>query len=548
MSSFWIGDACLFLVELLLKVAIISGICAGLARLIRRRHPSGAHLIWLVGLGAMVMVPALSAVVPWNPVLYLNLEKKPSIRKDVGAGQAIPVSLVDNTVQSVETARHPDSIEEFTVADQNLSVFRSPLIQALCAIWFIGFLAVLIRMVHGLYLLRAINTFGTQPLPCDWMEDAVDAAARRLGLRRSVRVRLSSTDAFPVPITWGVWKPVVVLPEDAGSWSESRLESTLLHELSHVRRCDFSTQIIAELVCAAYWFHPAVWFVSRSLRSDAELAADEAVVRSGLRPSEYASELLSIAAEIRGRRIPFAALGTHAMKNSKIETRLESILSPSAGRRGITTVQVLAGLLIAAAAVPVFASIHASTQGTEQATSGNERTQALSNLKQICLGTIMYAQDYDAMLPYVQQTASVMAITSPYIRNVKIFHSPTKGGKFLYNLNVGGVLTTDIPEPESTVLWLEKLPNPKEKNAVGFVDGHAKLIDEEQRPTILKSAAKKFKRNASSKPLPPNEGLGKNSPFLMHYNDAGYNPPTATATAQLVTPTASAPAGRGKGK
>ena len=152
------------------------------------------------------------------------------------------------------------------------------------------------------------------------------------------------------------------------------------------------------------------------------------------------------------------------------------------------------------------------------------------------------------MLPYVQQTASVMAITSPYIRNVKIFHSPTKGGKFLYNLNVGGVLTTDIPEPESTVLWLEKLPNPKEKNAVGFVDGHAKLIDEEQRPTILKSAAKKFKRNASSKPLPPNEGLGKNSPFLMHYNDAGYNPPTATAAAQLVTPTASAPAGRGKGK
>jgi hypothetical protein len=58
--------------------------------------------------------------------------------------------------------------------------------------------------------------------------------------------------------------------------------------------------------------------------------------------------------------------------------------------------------------------------------ASSQKTQTLSNFKQVALGTIMYASDYDDELPYVQNTATIQAVTYPYMKNLDVWISRPK--------------------------------------------------------------------------------------------------------------------------
>ena len=86
-------------------------------------------------------------------------------------------------------------------------------------------------------------------------------------------------------------------------------------------RFDSVSQFIAVIGCTLYWFNPAVWLCARAMRAEAEAAADDAVIRLGVKPSTYARELLRITAELGRRRQPYSSIGVPVMKQSKIESR-----------------------------------------------------------------------------------------------------------------------------------------------------------------------------------------------------------------------------------
>ena len=97
--------------------------------------------------------------------------------------------------------------------------------------------------------------------------------AARIGLRRPVRLVLSHRRE--IPMTWGVLRPVVLLPADAVGWSEERLAVALLHEFGHVRRRDCLTQLVARATCAVYWFNPLSWLALARVRVEQEQASDD---------------------------------------------------------------------------------------------------------------------------------------------------------------------------------------------------------------------------------------------------------------------------------
>jgi beta-lactamase regulating signal transducer with metallopeptidase domain len=69
---------------------------------------------------------------------------------------------------------------------------------------------------------------------------------------------------------------MVALPPDATQWPASDLRRALIHELEHVRRGDWATQVLASVVCVLYWFHPLVWLAVRRLRLAMEQACPAA--------------------------------------------------------------------------------------------------------------------------------------------------------------------------------------------------------------------------------------------------------------------------------
>jgi beta-lactamase regulating signal transducer with metallopeptidase domain len=174
-----------------------------------------------------------------------------------------------------------------------------------------------------------------------WLS-ALDDARAALGIRRAVR--LAESSEIGVPVTWGFWSPVVLVPAAATSeWMRERRRMALRHELAHVRTADWAFGIVARFVCALYWFHPGAWWVARSLRRESERAADDRVIASGVARSDYAELLISVSARDDVRQIG-AALAL--CERGSLRTRLAAILDT---RRSVQPLTRRWGLVAAAA-------------------------------------------------------------------------------------------------------------------------------------------------------------------------------------------------------
>jgi cell division protein FtsI/penicillin-binding protein 2 len=104
------------------------------------------------------------------------------------------------------------------------------------------------------------------------------------------------------------------------------------------------------VACAIHWFNPLVWIGAHRLRIEREIAADDAVLAAGVRPSHYAEELLAVATSAA---TPGAALAM--AERSSLEARVMSILASRLARaplaaRGTVAVVATGAALAAAAA------------------------------------------------------------------------------------------------------------------------------------------------------------------------------------------------------
>ena len=124
-------------------------------------------------------------------------------------------------------------------------------------------------------------------------EKLLEELLKRLSIRR--RVGLVSSRACSIPFTFRVFHPLIVLPWTSESWPEERVHAVLLHELSHIKRGDYLTKLLARTVCSLFWFVPFLWIAYSRLSREQETACDLSVLQRGMRPTEYAKHILDIA-------------------------------------------------------------------------------------------------------------------------------------------------------------------------------------------------------------------------------------------------------------
>lgn len=163
----------------------------------------------------------------------------------------------------------------------------SSVVAVLAAVYLLVAACVAFPTIRALVRLRRARSVASRPQA--ELHSLCDDARVTLGLSTSVDVRVS--DQVGIPVTWGVIRPVVLLPAAMLQWPRELLRAALIHEFSHVNKRDAFFVLVARLVCAVQWFNPGAWWVSARLRRDTELACDDRVLAAGVRRSDYA-ELL----------------------------------------------------------------------------------------------------------------------------------------------------------------------------------------------------------------------------------------------------------------
>ena len=161
-------------------------------------------------------------------------------------------------------------------------------------------------------------------------------------------VQLAASPEIAVPVTWGVWRPVILLPDAALDWPDDRLQAILRHELVHVAAHDSATRLAARVACAVFWFHPGVWWMARRFDADAEEASDDRVLLSGVRASDYAEWLGASMPAANDHLQPAMALVRRGNLRARLAvvTNTERDLGVPARRLALVAMSVTAAIIV----------------------------------------------------------------------------------------------------------------------------------------------------------------------------------------------------------
>jgi beta-lactamase regulating signal transducer with metallopeptidase domain/HEAT repeat protein len=370
------------LLALSLKGALILGMAAMTALILRRAAAASRHLLWSLALASLLMLPPLSVALPawqWSvfPDGFLSHESlsatatpgpaavmrepAPAARAEASPSYAVRANDASAASRAGQNARSFDALHTGTTAEADHgSPITSPSVAAFTessppyetrllsnrSLWgwiqwmMIGWLAGAALIVAHLFV--GVARIWQLARRAETVRDAewrmlVERLSRRIGLTQTVALRRSAR--VTMPMACGLWRSSILLPADADDWSRERREVVLLHELAHVKRRDCLTQLMAQVACAIYWFNPLVWMAARRLRIERERACDDQVLDAGAKASDYADHLLDIARSMGAA--PSALVAAVAIaRRSQLEGRLLAILDPRLRRNALNRATV----------------------------------------------------------------------------------------------------------------------------------------------------------------------------------------------------------------
>ncbi|MBL4573360.1 MAG: M56 family metallopeptidase [Gammaproteobacteria bacterium] len=282
-----------FGVDLLLKSSIVIGLTYVVATIFRHRlSNSSSHLLWINSMLCVAFLPLAMLVLSLFPAVFLD------------SGPITVISIQASSTGAVG------------LADRGWGSLLG-----------IGY-----TLVASLLLLRllfsgvALNRINAQAVFCT--EKSILLALRRscefLEISRTVQVKFSEDIASPM--SFGLFKPVVILPAVANDWAETTLADVMVHELSHIKRLDWPTMLFCHVLTSLLWINPLLWFASSRVDEDAEKACDAAVLRCGQDGVRYAEDLLRLAREsLENKQAPL--LAQLMFDESNLTMRIRNILS-----------------------------------------------------------------------------------------------------------------------------------------------------------------------------------------------------------------------------
>lgn len=255
-------------------------------------------------------------------------------------------SLFDNSAVAAakEFAATIEAFANYDISSSPLSptsAEASSLSSLLPLIWGAGLLICVLCFLIP-HLRCRVNYQAALPVSSDYVRDWLSAQ----NLRRAIDVRES--DTITAPLTYGLWKPVILLPKTTDWKNEPRLRHILVHEITHIQRFDILIKWLLTAAVCVHWFNPLVWVMFLLANRDMEISCDRRAIRA-LGEAErgaYARGLI----ELEENRSSMLPIYNHFAKNA-VEERIVVIMQT---RKHSLTGIVLA-VLLTLGATSVFA-------------------------------------------------------------------------------------------------------------------------------------------------------------------------------------------------
>ena len=282
--------------------------------------PRTQHCVWLAVLALAIVLP-LRGVSP-------NLSEN-------AAANCTDCSMTTPAVIANAPLPRAAIVTQVLVADPRVSqeFFSLPhptlRLSAAATDWLIGFYFAI--LLFGLYrILTAWHRARQLVNDADAasLSPRCSAILQQAGHSVGVRLpRLRSSAEVTSPVIVGVRQAVLLLPDDFETHSQNEVQAAFLHELAHVRRRDYLSNLLCQLAALPIAWHPVIYAVQQRIRRTREMICDDIAARAMQSEIGYAKCLLAMAGRTLGQRdMVNAALAIGLFGDNVLEERIMRLM------------------------------------------------------------------------------------------------------------------------------------------------------------------------------------------------------------------------------
>ncbi|MEM7512897.1 MAG: M56 family metallopeptidase, partial [Bacteroidota bacterium] len=299
-------------IEISVKSLFIAAIGCGLCWLLRKESAYIRH--WMISLTAVGLLLLPVAIVLGPSLPLIPEEALPEVLTSTGevpeSGTAI--QGVNESMASEETSSAGISSQE----DANSPAQSIPIYSILGGLWALGAFLFLGRMMLGIWRIYQISQ----------QAKAVNLSPLSQHEPYSNTLIKVSTEVHS-PMTWGIFKPEILLPSSTLDLSEEEIHTILLHEWTHIQRKDYLLHLLCLMATSLHWINPFAWILKKRHVIEREKACDEQMIRGGKPASEYASQLVSVARKLTRPSSLQDHVAIQMAKGSQIKQRVVALIN-----------------------------------------------------------------------------------------------------------------------------------------------------------------------------------------------------------------------------
>jgi beta-lactamase regulating signal transducer with metallopeptidase domain len=341
-----------FLLNACWQIALIALLASFASWLLRTSSPRYQHWLWVSALCLAFLVPAVTSSQTLFDTPVTTVPAVPFVTESISPLSQEPVPNLSGT----------------TTALPSTFLLNPTLGLSLLAIYFGYLLFRIFKLVQAWETTRRIKQDSIALEPDERVATVINRCELELGTR-SGAVKVFRSETLPVPVTIGLTRPAIILPDALlHEGNIDLLTSAIGHEFVHVARRDYVLNLFYELLFVPISFHPAAAVIRRRVKQTRELCCDELVAERILNAEAYARSLVKLAGSAPPLRRLSVTTTVGITDADILEARIMSLLKkPNLHTRWKKSLLVVVALLllvpcVAAAALAMRFDVETNAQ------------------------------------------------------------------------------------------------------------------------------------------------------------------------------------------